>query len=130
MLRAMLRGAALVAILSGCDMLAPPVCTQIVRPALVVTVLDSLTASTVAGPVVVVARDGAFADTADLFNPYNRDPETMDFNPFPLAFERGGTYEVTVGASGYRLWRATGVKVKKGSCHVETVPLTAKVQRP
>ncbi len=115
--------------MGGCDIVAPHECPAIVRPALVVWVRDSATGVSVVGPVTVVARAGAFADTADLFNPYDRDPATMDFNPFQLAFERAGTYDVSVQAAGYRPWTASAVTVTRGDCNVKTITLTGMLQR-
>ncbi|MEO5580406.1 MAG: PEGA domain-containing protein [Gemmatimonadaceae bacterium] len=46
-----------------------------------------------------------------------------------LAYERAGTYTVTVTKPGYREWRRTGVQVGRDECHVITVPLTARLQQ-
>ncbi len=117
------------ALAAGCDIVGPHECTTILKPGLVVWVRDSTTTATVLGPVQVVARAGAFADTARIFNPYGTDPAPRDFNPFQLAFERPGTYDVSIQAAGYRPWTKTGVQVGADECHVQTVTLTAALQR-
>ena len=44
-----------------------------------------------------------------------------------LAFERAGTYAVTVHADGYKDWSKTGVVVTKDVCHVIGVALSARM---
>ena len=44
-----------------------------------------------------------------------------------LAYERAGTYTVTVHATGYRDWIKPGVTVTKDVCHVIGVLLTARL---
>jgi hypothetical protein len=45
-----------------------------------------------------------------------------------FALERAGTYDVRVGAVGYRPWTLNGVRVRAGRCHVDPVSLTVKLQ--
>ena len=120
--------ALMLVLVSGCDVLMPKDCTLMVHPGIVVTVRDSVAQTPVRGPVTVIARDGAFADTAVLVNQNSQDPATVDFGPFSLALERPGTYEVTVEAQGYRRWQRAGVRVRRDDCHVRTVSLLALLQ--
>ena len=75
--------------------------------------------------VTIRATDGAYADSVvmPLFPaaPYN--------GPVPLAYERRGTYTVSVSANGYATWTRSGVLVTGDQCHVATVPLTARLAR-
>ena len=109
---------------TGCN---PPTlaCIALARYGVNVTVVDSVTSMPPVVAVRIVARDGAYADSASM-NPGTVDPT------FGLAAERPGMYTVTVDASGYRPWERDGISVtrKSTSCHeLQTVSLTAKLQR-
>lgn len=47
---------------------------------------------------------------------------------YALAYEKPGTYAVTVEQTGYRLWTRGNVPVTRDECHVQTVSLTAPIQ--
>ena len=102
------------------------VCTTDVLPGLVISVLDSATREPLGPGTLIVVRDGAYADTARAFLPHGVGGEAQRF---AFAFERRGTYDVTVERSGYRTWRRNGVRVSGDECHVRTVELTALLQR-
>lgn len=108
--------------LAGCDQLTGPPCTTDVRPALRVDVRDSSTNAPAGAGALIVARDGAFADTVLV------PAHAAGASPYHLAHERAGTYAVTVERDGYRPWSRTGVRVTKDGCHVRTVELTARLQ--
>ena len=110
-------GAALAAMLGCIDTPFETVCTDDLRAGLVVTVRDSVTGAPVSG-ARVVARTGATADTAR--SPLN--------GISALAYEKAGTYEVTVEQAGYRPWTRANVQVTRDECHVRTVSLTALLQ--
>jgi hypothetical protein len=102
------------------------VCTEEARPALMVGLADSLTGSTTGFTnVTIVAADGAFADTV-VMPVYPGDPYN---GPVPLAYERRGTFAVSVRADGYTPWSKPGVLVTGDQCHVSTVFLTARLAR-
>ena len=105
---------------AGCNLLTEPACDLRALPAIVVTVRDSVTGTPLAGGARVIARDGAFADTVESGN---------GADAYHPAHERAGTYEVTVEQPGYRLWSRSGVRVRRGECHVNSVRLTALLQR-
>ena len=115
------------AVAIGCQSITgrDPVCTTDVRPGLVVSVLDSASRDPLGPGMLVVVRDGAYADTARTFLPH---PIEGVLQRFAFAFERRGTYDVTVERSGYRTWRRDGVRVSGDECHVRTVELTALLQ--
>jgi hypothetical protein len=102
------------------------VCTEEARPALMVAIADSVTGATSGFTnVIVAARDGAFADSVAQAT-YPASP----FNgPIALAYERRGTFTVTVRADGYVPWSRAGVVVSGDRCHVATVSLTARMAR-
>jgi hypothetical protein len=93
------------------------VCTEEARPALSVSVRDVASGGTVAGSRVI-ARDGEYADTAS---------DAFLGLVYSLAYERAGSYEVTVENGAYVTWRQVGVQVTKDECHVQTVSLTARL---
>jgi hypothetical protein len=101
-------------------------CTEEARPALVVSLTDSITgAVTGFTDVVIVARDGEYTDAVEL-PAYPGAP----FNgPVSLAYERRGTYAVSVSAAGYAMWTKTGVVVTGDQCHVASVGVTARLVR-
>ena len=96
-------------------------CTLEARAGITVDVRDSVTNAAAGGAARVIARAGAFADTA-------RSAGGSD-GLYPLVYERPGTYTVTVEEAGYQLWTRTGVTVTKGKCHVNAVSLTARLQK-
>lgn len=101
-------------------------CTTEFRPALAISLADSLTGAT--GPfsnVVLLAVDGAYRDSLVIATigpmPTN--------NQYGIAGEHAGTFVVTVRATGYQTWIKTGVVVTKDECHVRTVELAARLAR-
>jgi len=112
--------AALAALVASCGGDDVVVCTAEARSGLVVTVRDSVSGSPVTNGAEVVAREGAYADTARA--------SLISSGVYSLAVERAGTYEVTVDHPAYRQWRRVGVTVTRDECHVQTVNLLARVQ--
>jgi hypothetical protein len=104
---------------SACKLVPGP-CTTNAAPAVSVAVHDSASNALVGRGAKIIARDGAFADTADITNEYD--------GPYGLAHERTGSYDVTVEQQGYRVWSRAGLNVTRGECHVQTVSITARLQ--
>lgn len=110
--------------LNGCELLDPVVCTTEARPAIVVTVMDSVTSGAVASSdVMIIASDGVIADTARIAH-VPAQPGRVG-----LAHERAGRYDVEARAVGYITWSQDGVRVTEDECHVRTVELVARMQR-
>jgi hypothetical protein len=99
-------------------------CTAERRPGIEVRVLDARTDRPPARGATLVVRDGAFADTATQTAPLPERGGGVGEVILRTARERAGTYALEVRAPGYRPWRAGGVAVHQGVCHVETVELT------
>jgi len=91
-------------------------CTDNAIPAITVTIVDALTSQPIPGGALVIARDGAYADTAAGQPPL-----------YFMAYERSGTYSVSVASPGYRPWNLEGLVVMRDRCHVKTVPLAARL---
>lgn len=105
----------------GCDAVAPDgiLCTAQAVAAVSVDVRDSVSGSPAGRGALIVARDGAYADTVVF---------TSVDGPYGLAYERAGSYTVTVQQQGYRVWSESGVDVSKDICHVQPVRLKARLQ--
>ena len=69
--------------------------------------------------VTVTVTDGSFAESRVV-------PGDRADVPVLLAFERAGTYSITVTADGYDVWTSEGVRVtREDSCHVATTSVEA-----
>jgi len=111
----------LLAVLDSCAVIFGPACTHEVRPGLSVEVRDSTTGAPVAAGARVIARDGAFADTAV--------SGSLDgVSGADLAHERTGDYTVTVEQEGYAPWSRSDVHVTADRCHVHTVFVVVLLQ--
>jgi hypothetical protein len=114
----------LLLLLSGCNLNIGP-CEADRRAGIALSILDSIAR----GPVLVdsirvTATDGSFADTMRFTN-LRPDPVTG----VGLAWEREGVYNLLVVATGYRIWQRNQVRVRDAGCHVNTVRVTALLQR-
>lgn len=102
------------------------VCTAIAVAGVNLTIVDSLTNAPAAFTGLWArAREGTYVDSTTfmLTNPSTGAVTTA------LAYERKGTYVVTVKANGYQEWTKSGVTVTSDVCHVIPVQLTAKLVR-
>ncbi|HEX2077198.1 MAG TPA: hypothetical protein VHG08_05800 [Longimicrobium sp.] len=116
-------GVLLPATLSACDVLDPGVCTTDVHPAIVVQVRDAATQAPAASGATGVVRDGSFTAQLRQTLPGENALELRG------AEERAGTYTVTIDKPGYQQWKQERVRVRDGSCHVQTVTLQASLVR-
>ncbi|MEO5817254.1 MAG: hypothetical protein ABIT20_18450 [Gemmatimonadaceae bacterium] len=96
-------------------------CTKEARAGITVDVRDSVSNALVGRGSRIIAREGAVADTST-------DTQISD-GPFSLVFERAGTYTVAVTQTGYQPWNRAGVQVTNGTCHVNAVAVTARLQK-
>lgn len=99
-------------------------CTADFRYGLNVRVLDAITDAPIPRPMLIIATDGAYADTAQFARETTPLPEMQSW---PLVGERTGRYTVVVRASGYVDWTQTNVVITKDVCHVIPVALTARL---
>jgi hypothetical protein len=84
-------------------------CTADHRPGIRVLLTGAVLRDSVS--VLVVARDGAYADSA------SANARALGF-PISLAYERAGTYTISVSAPGYRGWQRRDVRVPLSrDCH-------------
>lgn len=117
----------LIGVAVGCSTIGAPdrACTAIAVAGVQAVVRDSASGVRAASGARLVVRDGTYADSTSV--PANR----PDLDQFALAaaYERAGTYSVTVQKAGYRTWARDGVRVTKGECHVITAVLDVLLQR-
>ena len=127
----------LLLLLTACTGTAGPgegiVCTASIEPAIVVSLLDSVTGSQglpgfpysaelMARPFGSV-RDGGYVDSLRAAGMIEDTLLSVQAAP-----ERPGRYDVLVRIEGYRDWQAIGVVAEPGVCHVQTVELLAVLQ--
>ena len=110
---------AAIAVATGCDLPFGTGCDDILMPGLRMDVVDSVGGAGVApaAGARVIARAGAYADTVPLQS-----------SRVALAYERAGTFTVTVEHPGYLPWSRSGVRVRENECHVVPTELTARLQ--
>jgi hypothetical protein len=106
----------LLSALSGCDALTGLTsgdCTTMAVPAISVTVVDSVTGASLSQGTTVRVRDGLFSDSVTVAG----SPGDTERIAIGLAYERAGTYQVTVSHPGFVDWAVDNVRVT-------TVPVT------
>jgi hypothetical protein len=110
---------AAIGLISGCDLPFGTGCDSVLLPGLRIDVVDSASSTAIppAAGARVIARAGAYADTA-----------TLQSSRVALAYERAGTYTVFVEHPAYRPWSRGGVRVREDDCHVVPTELTARLQ--
>ncbi|MBA4157751.1 MAG: PEGA domain-containing protein [Gemmatimonadetes bacterium] len=88
-----------------------------------VTVRDARTGKPPMQPVTLVVREGIYADS-----------ETVDLGgrvtkgPLAAAWERPGTYHVTVHSEGYRTWTRQNVVARETKCNLAGARLDATLE--
>src|SRR5687768_6316229 len=117
-------GIPLLLALAGCNAITAP-CEDIERDGILLTIVDSATLGPVlADSIMVKTTDGSYTDSLRFTN-LRPDPVTW----VGLAPERRGVYDIQIVATGYRVWERDGIRVTSGRCHVNTVRVTASMQR-
>ena len=101
-------------------------CTASIEPAIVVRLVDGVTGMDGLSGFALMARpfgtvrDGGYVDSLRVSSVSE---DTL--HSVQAAGERPGRYDVLVRIGGYGDWRALGVTVEGGVCHVQTVELRA-----
>ena len=96
-------------------------CTMQAVAALNGDAVDSATGAPATKGTSIVARSESYADSTN-------GPAPSD-QSVGLAFEKAGTYTVTVTKPGYEPWSKSGIVVGRDECHVLPVRVTARLQR-
>jgi len=118
MKRTALAAAALVP-LAACHSLPDDVvCPAYIAAAITVTAQDSVTGTVITPGTTVIAREGTYVDSVTAEAPVTS---------VGVAYEHAGIFSVTVRHSGYATWTKPGIEVKRGTCNVQGVALTARL---
>ena len=96
-------------------------CTQEAKAGLNFTVKDAVTDEVLSTGVTVVAQDGTYTETLELF-------PNSDIAVFIGAWERVGTYTVTVSKEGYQTYTLELIVVTADVCHVIPQLVTVNLQ--
>lgn len=85
-------------------------CTEEARAGFNITVKDAVTNQLLSSGITVIAKDGTYTETLELFT---------GNNPiFSGAWERAGTYIITVSGVGYTTFVSDAITVTADECHV------------
>jgi hypothetical protein len=95
-------------------------CTEEARAGLNITVKNAVTNQILGEGITVKATDGNYTETLELFNANNP--------VFSGAWERAGTYIVTVSDDGYVTFVSESITVTSDECHVIPQQLQVTLQ--
>ena len=93
--------------------------------ALKITIQDSVTGPAKIDSLVVIATATAYRDS--VYHPTAGSASAATVAK--LAYNRDGTYAVTIKAFGYKLWSRSNIVVDKPDCLVIPQSFTAKLQK-
>lgn len=96
-------------------------CTQEAKAGLNITVKDAVTDELLSTGVTVIAQDGSYSETLEQF-------PNEEVPVFIGAWERVGTYVVTVSKEGYQTFTSEPIIVTADVCHVIPELLTVELQ--
>jgi hypothetical protein len=89
----------------------------VAQPSVRITVVDSVSGNSLAGPARGAFVRGSMADSL------RHEGGTL------VAYGPAGRYTVVVQVGAYQLWTRSDVQVGMGECVLETAELTARMQR-
>jgi hypothetical protein len=101
------------------------ICSTDIRPGIDIEVRDSRTGAPAACGATAEIREDDYVEALDAASRCVGMPDTTALFG---AWERAGTYKVTVHKAGYLEWAKDDVMVVAGKCHVETVTLQANLE--
>jgi hypothetical protein len=96
------------------------VCTAEVRAGVSVTVTDGVSGQPLSGVTGELVGTDGYTETAGPSPGGQASSNTLAF-----AYERAGTYSLTLRRDGYLDWRLSDITVTRDPCHVQTVSLQA-----
>ena len=95
-------------------------CTEEARAGLNITVKNAVTNQVLGNGITVTAKDGNYTETLEFFDVNNP--------IFSGAWEREGTYIITVSGSGYITFVSEAITVTSDECHVIPMQLQIVLQ--
>jgi hypothetical protein len=106
----------------GCSDSTAPVCTDIAIPGLAIDVKEAESGLLLRRDVTIIVATNGFQESVTL-------TAGSPTAPWSGAYERPGTYTITVRRPGYRDWVRAGVIVEREDrCHVRTTFVTAELE--
>lgn len=85
-------------------------CTEEARAGLNITVKNAVNNQVLSTGITIIAKDGTYTETLELFTGNNP--------VFSGAWERAGTYIITVSGLGYTTFVSDAITVTADECHV------------
>ena len=102
----------------ACGTTEPIFCTEEARAGINVTITDALSGNALATGSTLTIREGDYVESS-----------TEAFgNTMAGAWERAGTYEVSIAREGYHTWMQSGLVVNEDDCHVISVTLDVALE--
>ena len=101
---------------SACDAVEPVMCTLEARAGIIVEVFDAMNGESITEGSTMTLRDGDSVETS------------TGVIALLGAYEREGTYDVSVAHPGYHIWHRADIRVTKDECHVRPVVLRADME--
>lgn len=101
----------------------PVVCTASIEPGIRIQVTDSVSGNPISCGASALVTAGTYSEA--VANPSGTG--CFDTAMLMAAFERPGTYAVTVSKAGYLDFAVNDVVVTAGVCHVNTVTVEARL---
>lgn len=101
----------------------PVVCTASLDAGIVIKVIDNASGNPASCGARAVITTNGYLETVE--NPVAT--SCLDTMPLAGAYERPGTYSITVSKAGYSDFTADNIVVTSGVCHVNTVTMEARL---
>ena len=102
----------------ACGTTEPIFCTEEARAGINVTITDALSGNALTAGSTLTIREGDYVE---------RSTEAFG-NTIAGAWERSGTYEVSIAREGYHTWMQSGLVVNEDDCHVIPVNLDVALE--
>ena len=102
----------------ACGTTEPIFCTEEARAGINVTITDALSGNALTAGSTLTIREGDYVE---------RSTEAFG-NTMVGAWERAGTYEVSIAREGYHTWMQSGLVVNEDDCHVIPVNLDVALE--
>jgi len=116
-----------VLLLSGCgEGEEAIVCTANIEPGIVVETRDANTDAPLAENAIVVITANDYVET--LIVSEFEGPDSSSALAVAGALERPGLYDINLTLAGYDDWSRLNVEITSGTCHVNTVRFTARLE--
>jgi hypothetical protein len=110
------------AVSAGCEWFAVTGCDASAKPGIHIRIVDAHTNLPAAAGATVTITDGDYVEVEVV----SADPAEND-RVIGAAYERPGTYQITVAKAGYLMATLSGVVVTDGDCHVRTRFVTVAI---